>query len=150
MILHFAYGANMSRAVMRRHAPGAQPFGAASLTGYRFVIAANGCASLEPSASEAVHGVLWRLTLRDRVMLDAWENIAVGDYRAQTLPVRCGRRRRMALVYIARRHRAGRPKASYMELVTAAAREWQLPQAYVASLLRFLPHARRLGDFAWT
>ncbi len=39
-MLHFAYGANMSRAVMRRHAPSAQPIGVAQLANYRFVITA--------------------------------------------------------------------------------------------------------------
>ena len=36
-MLHFAYGSNMHRAVMRRHAPNAEALGVASLADYRFV-----------------------------------------------------------------------------------------------------------------
>jgi cation transport regulator ChaC len=139
MMLHFAYGSNMS--------------GAATLANHRFVITADGYASVEPRRVEAVHGVLWRLTPRDRARLDAWENIAAGLYRAETLPVMHAGRRRMALVYIARPRRAGRPRAGYMEIVIAAAREWDLPHAYVASLSHWLrplgAGPRNLREFAW-
>ena len=37
-MLHFAYGSNMSRDVMRKHAPLAQPIGVATLADYRFLI----------------------------------------------------------------------------------------------------------------
>jgi hypothetical protein len=43
-----------------------------------------------------------------------------------------------------------------MELVIAAALEWQLPQAYIRSLKRWLPRGpagagqRRLEEFGWT
>ncbi len=43
-MLHFAYGSNMHRAVMRRHAPQAEPLGAARLAGFRFVITTDGYA----------------------------------------------------------------------------------------------------------
>jgi hypothetical protein len=154
MTLHFAYGANMSRAVMRKHAPQAEPIGAAELAGHRFVITADGYASVVPALARSVHGVLWRLTPRDIVGLDAWENIEAGLYRAHTLPVRQAGRRVPALVYVARPAGAGRPRRGYMELVISAAREWQLPTHYVRTLERFTPsHARGarrldLGDGA--
>lgn len=155
-MLHFAYGSNMSRAIMRKHAPGAEPIGAASLADHRFVITADGYASVEPMRGETVHGVLWRLTPRDRVTLDAWENIAAGLYRAEALPVHCAGCRHVALVYIARPCGGGRARAGYMEIVIAAAQEWNLPEAYIASLRRFLPlrplgaAKRELGEFGWT
>jgi hypothetical protein len=155
-MLHFAYGANMSRAVMRRHAPGAEPVGAAALANHRFVITADGYASVAPMRAATVHGVLWRLTPRDRVGLDAWENIAGGSYRAATLPVRCEGWRQMSLVYLARPCRTGSPKAGYLELVVAAARAWELPSEYAASLQQWLPArpvgagTRKLGEFGWT
>jgi hypothetical protein len=139
MTLHFAYGANMSRKVMRRHAPGALPVGAAQLAGYRFFITADGYASVAPCPAAVVHGVVWRLTARDRVTLDAWENVAAGLYRARTLPVRVERRRMPALVYLARPGGEGRTKPGYMELVIAAGREWDLPDAYLQALERWLP-----------
>ncbi len=153
MTLHFSYGANMSRAVMRRYAPEARPLGAAELAGHRFVITADGYGSVEPLRAEIVHGVLWRITPRDRVSLDTWENVGGGLYRAEMLPVRSEGRRMPALVYLARPSGEGRPKPGYIELVIAAAREWDLPQAYIQSLERFVPArplgagARKIGDF---
>jgi hypothetical protein len=155
-MLHFAYGANMSRAVMRRHAPAAKPIGAALLANYRFVISADGYASVEPTRAASVHGVLWRLTARDRVGLDAWEGIAGGRYRVETMPVQQAGRRQGALVYLARPCAIGRAKSGYMELVVAAACDWELPPDYVASLRQWLPGhpagagARKLGEFGWT
>ena len=78
----------MSRAVMRKYAPGARALGVAELADHRFVITADGYASVEPARARTVHGVLWRITPRDRVMLDAWENVGGGLYRAETLAVR--------------------------------------------------------------
>lgn len=151
--LHFAYGANMSRAVMRKYAPGARPLGPATLPGHRFVITADGYASVEPAAGSTVHGVLWRITPRDRVMLDAWENVAGGLYRVETLGVRRKRCIAPALVYFARESGEGRPKPGYLELVLAAASEWELPLAYVRSLEAFAAKrpvgadVRKIGEF---
>jgi hypothetical protein len=118
----------------------------AQLSGYRFVITADGYASVAPAPGQAVHGVMWRLTARDRVTLDAWENIALGLYRVEMLPVQLQRRRRPALVYVARSCVTGRPKPGYMELVVAAGRDWELPAAYLQSLLRRSP--REAADLA--
>lgn len=156
MTLHFAYGANMNRAVMRKHAPAARPLGVAMLAGHRFVIGADGYASVEPARTQtqAVHGVLWRVTSRDVAKLDAWEDVAGGLYRADTLPVRIGGRRLAARVYLAREG-AGRARPGYMELVLAAAREWELPEPYVRSLEQWLPASSsgaadaKIREFLW-
>lgn len=154
-MLHFAYGSNMSRAVMRRHALEAVPLGVARLAGHRFIITANGYASIAPQRTASVYGVLWRLTPRDKATLDAWENIAGGEYFTRLLPVEQNSRRRLALVYVARSRRHGRAKPGYMEVVTAAAREWQLPPVHIGSLLSLLPKrpagagVRELGEFGW-
>jgi hypothetical protein len=151
--LHFAYGANMSRAVMRKYAPGARALGVATLADHRFVITADGYASVEPARGQTVHGVLWRITPRDRVMLDAWENVDGGLYRAEVLAVRRKRCLAPSLVYFARPGAAGRPKPGYIELVVEAAREWGLPDAYIHSLEDFAPahpagtDARKIGEF---
>jgi hypothetical protein len=138
-MLHFAYGANMDRAVMRKYAPAAEPLGAAALHNHRFVITADGYASVAPARASAVHGVLWHLTPRDRVTLDAWESVARGHYRAATLAVLQAGGRRPALVYVARPRPTGRPRAGYMELVIAAARAWNLPAEYIGALECWLP-----------
>jgi AIG2-like family len=149
VILHFAYGSNMSRVIMRKHAPAAKPVGVASLPSYRFLIVANGYASVAPLRAKTVHGVLWRLTPRDCVTLAAWENIAGGLYRAETLPVRQEGRRRMALVYLARSRREAAPRVGYMEVVIAAALEWQLPDVYIDELRGWLLR-RSHKEFRWT
>lgn len=152
-MLHFAYGSNMHRAVMRRHAPEAEPIGAARLFGFRFVITSDGYASIEPARAQTVHGVLWRLTPRDRASLDIWENIAGGLYRAEILPVDRAGMRRSALVYLARPRSPGQPRPGYMEIVAAAARAWEFPEQYIASLEGWLPRRvlgpghRKLGEF---
>jgi hypothetical protein len=155
-MLHFAYGSNMHRAVMRKHARFAAPIGVARLSNYRFVITADGYASVAPARAQIVHGVMWRLTPRDRVTLDAWENIASGLYRAEMMPVLESGRRRPALVYVARQRPFGQPKPGYMEIVVKAAREWKLPTDYIASLECRLPTRpvaaghRKLGELGWT
>ena len=146
-MLHFAYGSNMHRGVMRKHAPAAVPLGIARLLGYRFVITSDGYASIVPARTHGVYGMLWRLTPRDRVMLDLWENVAAGHYRAQVLPVLRRARRRPALVDVARRRPLGWPKAGYMEIVIDAARALELPEGYIACLEEWLP-ARSLGSGA--
>jgi hypothetical protein len=144
-MLHFAYGSNMHRAVMRRHAPAAQPLHPARLEGYRFVVTRDGYASLMPDRTRCVHGLLWRLTARDRVTLDLWENVAGGLYRAEMLPVwDVGGVRRRVLVYVARQRPLGRPRPGYIEIVVKAAGELQLPADYIASLQEWLPQ-RQLG-----
>jgi hypothetical protein len=151
VIFHLAYGSNMSRAVMRRHAPGAEPMGVAALPNYRFLIATQGYASVAPRRNAAVYGVLWRLTPRDRATLDVWEGVAAGLYCTAILPVRQDGRRRLALVYIARSQKEGAPRTGYMDVVLAAALEWQLPLPYIEELRgwsRLRPH--RLRAFRWT
>ena len=102
MNLYFAYGSNMHRDVMATHAPTAKPVGVGALANHRFVITADGYASVEPKHSQTVYGVLWRIGPRDRVRLDAWENIAGGLYRAKNLPVQyAGRRHSVAYLHCA-------------------------------------------------
>jgi hypothetical protein len=155
-MLHFAYGSNMDRALMRRHAPAAVASGIAALADHRFIISADGYASIEKKRGAIVHGVLWRLTPRDRARLDAWESVGSGLYRAEILPVRRSGTRAPALIYIGRRHGLGRPKPGYMELVVAAARAWRLPDRYIESLRHYLPaeeaggRPRRRGEREWT
>ena len=153
-MLHFAYGSNMHRVVMRKRAREAVALGVACLKDYRFLITADGYASVAPHPRGCVHGLLWRLTARDRVTLDLWENIAAGLYRAEMLPVIVAGKRRRALVYVARAGPRGVPRPGYMEIVMAAAREWGLPADYVSSLQHWLPKQslaaghRSLGEFA--
>jgi gamma-glutamylcyclotransferase (GGCT)/AIG2-like uncharacterized protein YtfP len=145
MTLYFAYGSNMSRALMQKHCPTAKAVGAAMLDRHRFVITADGYASVLPSA-RSVHGVLWRLAPRDLVALDLYENVASGRYRRDRCSISCGSARHRALIYIARPRGDGKPKSGYLELVIAAARDWDLPQSYIGELARWMPLAAEKMD----
>lgn len=136
-MLHFAYGSNMHLPMMRRRCPGARPLGRATLTGHRFMVMRDGYATIAPAPGHAVHGVLWRLTVRDLAVLHAYENLAGGLYRAVTLPVAIDRRHRPALVYVGRSRSPGRPRPGYLALVMEAARAAGLPPRYVRGLARF-------------
>jgi hypothetical protein len=60
MTLHFAYGSNMSRALMGARCPGAMALGVATLAGWRFVINPDGVGSIAPHPGALLRGVLWR------------------------------------------------------------------------------------------
>jgi cation transport regulator ChaC len=137
MVLHFAYGSNMSRAGMRARCPGAEALGPAALDGWRFLINADGYASIAAAPGGRVHGVLWRLTARDLGALNAYESVHSGLYLRRTLPVRWGTMRRRALVFIARRGEPGRPRPGYLAGIIEAAREWHLPPDYIWTLGRW-------------
>ena len=154
MTLYFAYGSNMSRALMRPRCPSAREIGIARLDGWRFIVMSEGYASIVPAPGGIVHGLMWRLAPRDLAALNAYERLDRGLYRAARLPVRDGARCVAALVYIGGSRAVGVPRPGYLALVLSAAREIGLPSAYVASLARWLPsgwqgaRARETGEVA--
>ena len=143
MTLYFAYGSNMSRSGMAARCRGARALGLAKLSGWRFTIASGGYASIVEAPGEEVIGVLWRLTPRDIAVLNAYENIDGGLYRRDRLMVRHDGAAKSAMVYIGRG--VGRPRPGAVELIVAAAREWQLPVDYVRALRCWLPSMRDAG-----
>jgi gamma-glutamylcyclotransferase (GGCT)/AIG2-like uncharacterized protein YtfP len=145
MTLHFAYGSNMSRTQMRPRCGAAREIGTGVLEGYRFMITADGYASVLPAPGGIVHGLVWRLTPRDLAALDAYESVDTGLYRAVTLPVRRGGAHAPALVYVGRSRVPGRPRPGYLEDVLAAARDLGFPPTYIRALARWAPGAPRAG-----
>jgi AIG2-like family len=141
MTRYFAYGANMSRAAMRRRCPEACVLGIARLDGYKFYVGRAGWGSVKPARGGAVHGVLWKLTPRDLAALHAFELLHKGLYEVRPLPVRQEARQGgqlvPALTYLLRRREPGQPKPGYVEMIAAAAREWQLPEPYIRSVERW-------------
>jgi gamma-glutamylcyclotransferase (GGCT)/AIG2-like uncharacterized protein YtfP len=139
-MLHFAYGSNMSRPMMRKLCPAARPLGPARLDRWRFLITADGYASVVPAAGGVVHGALWRLTPRDLAALNRYESVDSGLYSRHMLPVRYAGKLRHALVYVGRTRQPGRPRRHYQEgIVVPAAADWGLPAWYIAELARFAP-----------
>jgi gamma-glutamylcyclotransferase (GGCT)/AIG2-like uncharacterized protein YtfP len=131
MTLYFAYGTNMHRTSMRLRCPGAHAIGTGMLSGWRLLVTVDGYVSIVRRQGGCVHGVLWRLTARDLAALDAYEAVAAGLYRRRVLTVLADERRQSAQVYIGRSIAQGRPRPGHMALVLAAAREWDLPAAYL-------------------
>ena len=142
-MLHFAYGSNMSRALMGVRCPAATALGTATLEGWRFVIGVDAYASVVRQPGGVVHGVLWRLAPRELAALNAYEGIESGLYVRRMLVVQHRGRRERALVYVARLHGEGRPRPGYIPLVVDAAREWALPDAYIRTLQRWSPSSWR-------
>jgi cation transport regulator ChaC len=142
-MFHFAYGSNMSRALMAARCPGARALGIATLAGWRFVINPDGVGSIAPEPGALLRGVVWRLGLRDLVALNAYESVDTSLYLRRMLPVVREGRRLPALAYIARRHGQGRARPGYITVVVAAAREWNLPEGYISSLQRWSPSGWR-------
>ena len=140
-MLHFAYGSNMSRALMAARCPQAQALGLATLAGWRFAINREGFGTLAPLAGGRVHGVVWRLSARDLAAINAYESVDTGLYLRRTLPIRCGGKQVAALVYLTSQQGEGTPRPGYIHLVVQAAREWDLPEPYIAALRRWSPSA---------
>src|SRR5262249_59199963 len=69
--LHFAYGSNMSRAMMGARCPGARALGTATLPGWRFVVNPDGGGSIALAPGALPLGVLWRVGLRALVSIHA-------------------------------------------------------------------------------
>jgi hypothetical protein len=143
MTLHFAYGSNMSRALMRARCPGAGAVGTATLAHWRFIIGVEGHGSIAPRPGATVHGVLWRVGARDIAAINAYENLDSGLYMRRIVPVRHGASLHPALVYILRRPGEGTARPGYVHLVVAAARDWGLPARYVDALQRWSPSGWR-------
>jgi len=137
MTLHFAYGSNMSKALMAMRCGQARPLGVATLAGWRFIIGRQRYGSIVPVRGHMVHGVLWKLSPRDLAAVNAYESVDTGLYLRRRLPVRYGDHVVQALVFVARVGGKGRPRPGYMRVVVESARDWQLPERYVRTLARW-------------
>ncbi len=138
MPLYFAYGANMDVAAMATRCPRSKPLGLARLPRHRFIVTSDGYASVIRDPRAEVHGVLWDCALGDIRTLDAFENIAGGLYVKISQPVIVPGGAKRALVYVGRSGTVGKPKPGYLEELIASAKEWALPEAYIANVTRFL------------
>src|SRR2546429_7649227 len=124
MTLHFAYGSNMSRALMGARCRGAEAVGIAVLSGWRFVINPEGFGSIAPRPGGRVHGVLWRLSARDLAAINAYESGDSGLYLRRRLPGRCGGVQAMGPGYIAPPPGEGAPRAGHIPPVVEGAPGW--------------------------
>ncbi len=133
MPLYFAYGSNMDLAAMATRCPASTLIGPARLVRHRFLINADGYATVLRDPRTDVHGLLFDLALTDVPALDRFE--AVGRLYSkiiQSVLTEDGTKR--ALVYVGRTGEPGAAKPGYLEAVIAAAKAADLPARYVANL----------------
>ena len=138
MPLYFAYGLNMDIAEMAKRAPASRMIGRAHLPRHRFVITADGYASVVRDPRAEVHGLLWDLALADVKALDRFEGLARGLYVKVNQPVICLSGAKRALVYVGTGDVGGKPKSGYLEDVLRAAELAGLPEAYRKELAMWL------------
>lgn len=137
MTLYFAYGANMDIEAMKRRAPTAKPLGRARLPRHRFVIMAEGYASVMRDPRFSVHGMLWEVSLADIRALDRFEGVDRGLYVKLNQPViqeENGLGAKRALIYVGQGLPGGRPRPGYLEDVVKAARAIGLPAGYLREI----------------
>jgi gamma-glutamylcyclotransferase (GGCT)/AIG2-like uncharacterized protein YtfP len=128
---YFAYGSNMDVQQMAVRCPDAVVIGTACLPRHRFLINTHGVATVVPSESEAVHGVLWEISKADEASLDGYEGVASGFYRKVITRVRLKNGDETeALIYLANDERVGTPRPGYMERVMAAAKSHRFAAKY--------------------
>lgn len=138
MPLYFAYGANLDRVAMAQRCPRSAALGPARLDHHRFIIMADGYATVIPASGAVVHGLLWDVPPDDLPALDDFEEVEAGLYRRTTLPITVGERDRHAAAYLAASVTPGVPCPGYMEAVLAAAEACGLPAPYRAELRTWL------------
>src|SRR5688572_22504449 len=113
----------MSLAPMRARCPASKPLGPARLARHRFLINADGYATVLRDPRRTVWGLLWNLALADVPALDRYESLHTQLYVKTVQSVLTERGPRRAVIYVARRHQPGEPKPGYMEDVLASARD---------------------------
>ena len=143
-VWYFAYGGNMSERVFvqrRRIRPAETRIG--RLPGYRLVFTVAGGmrpglsapANIVEAPGETVHGVLYRLPLRQFVRLDAGEGRQYGYLWTEAEDA--GGNRLAAVTYkVPHAAPEGRPGRNYLNTIREAARQRGLPEDYIASLDR--------------
>ena len=138
--LTFAYGSNMWQAQMRRRCPQSHLLGPAQLHGYRWIITTRGYANIVAHAQGVVMGMLYAISPSDEAALDDFEGVAQGNYRKEMVEVQQGGEVFSALVYVDPIQVEGVPQLEYIARINAALNDAQLPDDYVATVIRpFIP-----------
>jgi hypothetical protein len=147
--LYFSYAVFMNRGQMQQICPQAEPLGRAVLRGYRLVFPRSsglwmgGVPSLEPCAGEEIWGVLWRLLNDCEARLNDYQGFhgAKGDNVFVPIDVEvedAEGRSVLAFAYQApqRNRTEFTPSPEFVDTVVRAARDFGLPEAYIARLER--------------
>ncbi len=143
LLTYFAYGSNMHPLRLRKRVPSCRAIGVGSLTGHalhfhkRGVDGSGKCNALQTGRpADAVEGVLFEITPRERRELDVAESLGSG-YARETVRIVSNGEVRQAFTYLAQPgyiDAALRPFTWYKAFVVAGARFHRLPVRYVETL----------------
>ena len=143
-IWYFAYGANMDDSTFRiRRGIEALEYRSGRVKGYQLRFNLDGRpkgrsapANLCPDPDAEVWGVLYRITRRDLLLLDATEGVPGLGYRHIEIEAKDGDGRAIqAVAYMARGNEMdGKPSLRYITLIRNSARAHGLPENYIRFL----------------
>lgn len=141
-MLYFAYASNMNQAQMKRWCPASRFIKVVCLDGHRFVYDGysvpwdGAVGNIVASETEKVWGVLYDITTRDRLTIDAFEGYP-RSYERKDVEVkdREGHVHR-AMTYCRTGRAVGKPHPDYEKVVLDGAKESGLPEDYVDRTLR--------------
>jgi len=137
---YFAYGSNMDPKQMASRCPGSVAIGSARLPNYELAFVwdspgwGGGVATVIPSSSLEVWGVLWDLTDEHIEALDRYEGVAIGAYVKERVDVEAEIGLVDALIYVATDARSKRPSNRYLDALIGGAQVFSLPADYVEQL----------------
>jgi gamma-glutamylcyclotransferase len=139
-VYYFAYGSNLSWPQMQQRCPSSRFVCAARLVNYQFGITRHsrlrdcGTANILPFKGEEVWGAVYDVSDADLNVMDGFED----GYRREILtvnPIDNGDKPIEVLVYVAAiESNVPLPNAEYKRAILAGAKNWRLPEAYVAML----------------
>jgi len=138
---YFAYGSNMLTRRLQARTPSARVAARGYIEGYRLTfdkVSHDGSGkcniTVTGKSTDIVHGVLFRIDVREKKSLDAAEGLGKG-YQEGRVRVVAESGVQDAITYIADRTDSKLvPYDWYKELVTAGAEQHELPKSYIASL----------------
>jgi len=138
---YFAYGSNLSTAVLRERCPSARQIDIGRVDGHRIgftrrsIKRGGGVADLVPAATRAVWGALFELSDDDLAALDRCEGVPRAYRRDLWEIVRPNRSPSSAWVYVVTEKQTElQPSYGYWRLIVEGAREAGLPHDYVEEL----------------
>ena len=124
--LYFAYGMNTNKEEMAYRCPDARALGKALLSGYRFEF--KSFATIVPSPTEQVEGVLWTITDTDESALDMLEGYPE-FYDKKTVSIEHNGQSYIAMTYImGPREQGYAPSSGYYSMVSEGYQSFGLSQ----------------------
>jgi gamma-glutamylcyclotransferase (GGCT)/AIG2-like uncharacterized protein YtfP len=137
---YFAYGSNMSSGELRRYCPGARFVAVASLRDYRLDFTrysakrGGGVADIVAHPGESVWGILWDVPDDELPALDRKEGVPVAYRRVDVTVEAMGEHVAAVAHAVVDKEPSQPPSRDYLDLLLAGAREFGLPDDYVAAL----------------